>query len=180
MKDLMDIFMTYHLSSDIVLPYYDYSFKEKLLDSPAEKRKDICMFVSSPVNKSRRIEYLSELSKELEIDSYGMFMNNCKIKEDMGYTSKLETIKNYKFTIAFENAISEDYVTEKFFDPLTMGSVPVYLGATSTFYCLANIYKPIVYRVEKYQNRWINNALTSVFCRTLHSFFLRQIYNDIN
>ena len=38
-------------------------------------------------------------------------------------------ISKYKFSIAFENAIAKDYVTEKFFDPLIMGSVPIYLGA---------------------------------------------------
>ena len=31
--------------------------------------------------------------------------------------------------MALENAIAEDYVTEKFYDPLIAGSVPVYLGA---------------------------------------------------
>jgi Glycosyltransferase family 10 (fucosyltransferase) C-term len=35
----------------------------------------------------------------------------------------------YKFTLAFENSISADYVTEKFFDALIAGSVPVYRGA---------------------------------------------------
>ena len=35
----------------------------------------------------------------------------------------------YKFCIGFENSIAEDYVTEKFFDPLLAGSVPVYWGA---------------------------------------------------
>ena len=42
---------------------------------------------------------------------------------------KLAVIARHKFTLAFENSISPDYVTEKFFDPLVAGSVPVYLGA---------------------------------------------------
>jgi hypothetical protein len=129
LKELFDIRMTYHLDSDIVLPYYDYTFLEKLYTPPVEKTKDVCMFISSPVNESRRIEYLTELMKYIKIDSYGQFNHNCEIINDTGYKSKLDVIKNYKFTIAFENAISKDYVTEKFFDPLIMGSVPVYLGA---------------------------------------------------
>jgi len=36
---------------------------------------------------------------------------------------------NYRFTIAFENARETDYVMEKFYDPLIIGSVPIYLGA---------------------------------------------------
>jgi hypothetical protein len=35
----------------------------------------------------------------------------------------------YRFVLAFENSICPDYVTEKFFDPLAAGSVPVYRGA---------------------------------------------------
>jgi hypothetical protein len=42
---------------------------------------------------------------------------------------KIEVIARHKFTLAFENSISPDYVTEKFFDPLVAGSVPVYPGA---------------------------------------------------
>lgn len=40
-----------------------------------------------------------------------------------------ETIAGYKFTLALENSFSKDYVTEKFFEPLLAGSVPVYRGA---------------------------------------------------
>ena len=35
----------------------------------------------------------------------------------------------YEFTIAFENAIEDDWVTEKLYEPLEVGSVPVYFGA---------------------------------------------------
>lgn len=129
LKDIFDLWMTYHLDSDIVLPYYDYTFKEKLFTPSCEKTKDVCMFISSPVNKSHRLECLSELMEYLPIDSYGSWRRNCALDEDKGYVTKLDVIKQYRFTIAFENAISQDYVTEKFFEPLIAGSVPIYLGA---------------------------------------------------
>lgn len=129
LKDIFDLWMTYHLDSDIVLPYYDYTFKEKLFTPPCEKTKDVCMFISSPVNKSHQLEYLSELMEYLPVDSYGRWRRNCVLDEDKGYITKFDIIKQYKFTIAFENAISQDYVTEKFFEPLQVGSVPIYLGA---------------------------------------------------
>ena len=54
-NELEDDWMTYHLDSDIVLPYYDYTFKKKLFTPPCEKTKDVCMFISSSVNNSHRL-----------------------------------------------------------------------------------------------------------------------------
>lgn len=65
----------------------------------------------------------------MAIDSYGTFMRNRVLPDDRGIPSKLAQIAHYRFTIAFENACGPDYVTEKFFEPLQAGSVPVYLGA---------------------------------------------------
>ena len=86
-------------------------------------------FVSSPFNASGRIEFLTQLMAHLDVHSYGKLFRNRKLDGDQGRPSKLDTIGKYKFTLAFENAIAEDYVTEKFYDPLLAGSVPVYLGA---------------------------------------------------
>jgi len=43
-------------------------------------------------------------------------------------TEKINFIKNYKFTIAFENSTSPGYTTEKLWQPMLSGSVPVYWG----------------------------------------------------
>lgn len=45
------------------------------------------------------------------------------------YEEKICVQSTYKFTFAFENSIDESYVTEKIFDALMSGTLPVYLGA---------------------------------------------------
>jgi hypothetical protein len=67
--------------------------------------------------------------RHIAVDSYGRCLRNRTLPRDDGRETKLATIARYKFTLAFENSIARDYVTEKFFDPLVAGSVPVYLGA---------------------------------------------------
>jgi hypothetical protein len=48
---------------------------------------------------------------------------------DEGYSSKQKLLRSYKFVLAFENSSCRDYVTEKLFQPLMTGCVPVYRGA---------------------------------------------------
>lgn len=128
-RQWFDVWMTYHLDADVVLPYYDAAYATQLYAPPSPKSRDVCMFISSPVNQSRRQEYLLALMEHLPIDSYGRWQRNCTLPDDDGYRCKLELMKSYRFTIAFENATGTDYVTEKFYEPLLSGSVPIYLGA---------------------------------------------------
>lgn len=126
-----DLTMSYHLDADIVTPYF-YDGLHDLLQGPVREKNDennICAFISSSFHKSGRLTYLETLMNYLNIHSYGKVLQNKILEKDNGYQSKIDTIANYKFTIAFENAIARDYVTEKFFDPLIAGSVPIYLGA---------------------------------------------------
>jgi hypothetical protein len=44
-------------------------------------------------------------------------------------SDKTALMQEYWLSIAFENAIDPDYVTEKLFQPLIAGSIPVYFGA---------------------------------------------------
>jgi hypothetical protein len=88
------------------------------------------MFQSAAENQSGRIELAKTLMKHMHIDSYGKVLHNCDLEQpDRGAATKKEIIGRYYFCLAFENSISTDYVTEKLFEPLMAGTVPVYLGA---------------------------------------------------
>jgi hypothetical protein len=129
--NIFDLTMSYHLDADIVTPYFYVALNNLLREPVREKtaQKNICTFNSSLFHKSGRLNYLEALMKYLNIHSYGKVLQNKILEKDTGHQTKMDTMADYKFTIAFENAIERDYVTEKFFDPLIAGSVPIYLGA---------------------------------------------------
>jgi hypothetical protein len=102
------------------------------LRQPAPPKKAGCLvasFISSHFDRSGRLTYLKELSKYVDIHHYGKYLGNRFLQEDRWRETKLEVFCRYKCLIAFENSISVDYVTEKFYDALLTGAVPVYLGA---------------------------------------------------
>lgn len=126
---MFDITVTYKMNSTIPLPYTTLDLLDDIF-KPAEKKGFfINSFISSDVNKSLRIDFLEELMQYLDVHAYGRIFQNRTVRKDLGFKTKIKIISNYKFTLALENSIDYDYVTEKFFDPLRAGSVPVYLGA---------------------------------------------------
>ena len=87
--------------------------------------------------------YIEELKKYIEIDTFAKLFKNLHNSEGKEKTinefmlqspddiieKKRNFYCNYKFVIAFENAIEPDFVTDKFYDPLIAGLVPIYFGA---------------------------------------------------
>lgn len=130
---LFDLTMGYRQTDDILYPYYKYGYSRLLAEQQDTKtdRDNVCMLISSSFDKTGRFEYLMDLMQYLSIDSYGKWQQNKALEHDRGRASKLDLYRKYKFVIAFENVVEEDYVTEKFFDPLLADSVPIYLGATN-------------------------------------------------
>ena len=128
--DMFRLSMTYKRKSDVWVPYL-WNFTTELTRPPETKFPGhfINMFVSGDFDQSGRIEYAKELMKYVDIHSYGRKLRNRTLPHDEGILTKLNVLSSYKFSLAMENAFAEDYVTEKFYDPLRAGSVPVYLGA---------------------------------------------------
>lgn len=94
------------------------------------------VYVQSGCNPpSDRDEYVAELMKYIKVDSYGACLHNKDLPEEFKNPLTMDDegfrniIAKYKFTLSFENAICEDYITEKLWRPLVLGSVPIYKGS---------------------------------------------------
>jgi hypothetical protein len=85
-----------------------------------------------------RTQFISQLMKLIPIHSYGKCLNN---REEPSFPSdpkwpqiaqrrarKVKTLSKYKFYMAFENFQVQDYVSEKVFESLFAGAVPIYKG----------------------------------------------------
>ncbi|XP_048433064.1 glycoprotein 3-alpha-L-fucosyltransferase A-like isoform X2 [Pyrus x bretschneideri] len=121
-----DIVMTTSLSSDVPVGYF--SWAEYDIMAPVQPKTETALaaaFISNCGARNFRLQALEALeSANLKIDSYG----GCHRNRD-GRVDKVETLKRYKFSLAFENSNEEDYVTEKYFQSLVAGSIPVVVGA---------------------------------------------------
>eukprot|EP00062_Callorhinchus_milii_P001575 gi/632936830/ref/XP_007896257.1/ PREDICTED: alpha-(1,3)-fucosyltransferase 11 [Callorhinchus milii] len=87
---------------------------------------------------SDRDRYVRELMEHIQIDSYGQCLHNKDLPSHRLVNTLTATtedsefmrfIANYKFHIAMENAICDDYMTEKLWRPMHLGSVPIYRGS---------------------------------------------------
>ena len=95
---------------------------------------------------SRRIEAMAHLAMADAVDLYGVGWHKWWSTRSMwvpywrhrrtllsiyhgSCASKYETLSNYQFSLCFENMAMEGYVTEKIFDCLYAGTIPLYLGA---------------------------------------------------
>lgn len=111
--------------------YYDSVFMDQFLLNIANEYgsladRKFCNFVySNNVNSDPiRDAFFFELSKYRKVDSGGRHLNNIggPVKDKLGF------IKDYKFTIAFENSAVPGYTSEKLLEPILVKSIPVYFG----------------------------------------------------
>jgi hypothetical protein len=109
--------------------YVDSGFEKienKCFETDKVLNRKFCNFVYSnskwadPV----RERFFNQLSKYKKVDSGGRYLNNI----GGPVADKIDFIKDYKFTIAFENSSLSGYTTEKIVEPMIVNSMPVYWG----------------------------------------------------
>ena len=95
-----------------------------------KKEKLVAWAVSRCHTPSKREKYVSELQKHIPVDIYGK-CGTLKCPKDWTNhdTHCIDMISTkYKFYLAFENSICDDYLTEKFYKTLPYDIVPVLRG----------------------------------------------------
>jgi len=109
-----------------------YDDPQKLVSSKPDpeailrQKKSFCNMVVSNPRAPQRINFFHKLSKYKKVDSGGRYLNNI----GGPLTDKRSFIRDYKFTIAFENSSYPGYTTEKIFEPMLENSIPLYWGST--------------------------------------------------
>eukprot|EP01040_Poterioochromonas_malhamensis_P001006 gene1006-1067_t len=89
----------------------------------------------------------------VRIDGLGKCLHTKNIPEgvslpktkDRNLQIKRQAINRYAFTLAFENSIEDGYVTEKVFDALMAGTVPIYLGDSAHLKTLLPNSKAVIF-----------------------------------
>ena len=112
----------------VYMDYHAKKWQEQLKNKSFDKATDrkFCNFVYSNGKDADPIRelFFKKLSKYKKVDSGGRYLNNI----GGAVTNKMEFIKDYKFTIAFENSLLSGYTTEKIIEPMIAGSMPIYWG----------------------------------------------------
>lgn len=102
-------------------------------DEICQKKKFCSFVVTNPCNPVRNSAF-HWLNQYKKVDSAGRLFNN--IGDEIfaglggggGELKKIEFLKNYKFCLAYENASSQGYTTEKLLHAKVAGCIPIYWG----------------------------------------------------
>ncbi|CAF1673001.1 unnamed protein product, partial [Adineta ricciae] len=127
----------------------DYWINQQTNSSQSSYVKASTLWMNSNCQTiSKRTQYVQRMMKFIDIDNFGICGTNIRplpqhiidlegsktrSEQDRGTynweAGKLALTSDYLFTIAIENSLNHDYVTEKLWHAFVAGSVPVYLGA---------------------------------------------------
>ena len=122
------------------LPYYVVAAGDDLLKLCAARdgarlaadKTKFCNFIYSHFRSSTRNLFFRALHARKPVDAAGELYNNAPAPSPRYSANwreaKIEFMRDYKFSIAFENESWPGYATEKIADAFLAGSVPIYYG----------------------------------------------------
>ncbi|KAF9141710.1 4-alpha-L-fucosyltransferase [Linnemannia schmuckeri] len=128
---------------DIPRPTYPISYAKALeyanvkVIYPFDKTLEnyVAFVVSNCEVKNDRLVLIGKLIADAGGHSYGWYSHNIDIPEELQRREKEQWqykkqkfLANYPFGLATENSNCLGYVTEKFYDVLAFGAIPVYMG----------------------------------------------------
>jgi len=141
-KYFFDLGVSYHDQLDIQVSYNNYLPKDfSSTGVPFNQKRNSLLFMYTNCGSLHRNELFDRISQLISIDALGPCKNNgdaattlpqCAALPRSGdtiWSEKECLLYHYKFYLAIENSRDKDYVTEKLYQGLRAGSVPIYLGA---------------------------------------------------
>ena len=119
---------SYKRSLNINIPDFN-TFTDFELSTYWKQKTKFCCFIVSNDKSKKRNDFFKKLTAIKHVDSAGKYLNNIGKNLEGGTLEKFKFIADYKFVISFENESSNGYITEKVFEPLLVGAIPLYWGS---------------------------------------------------
>ena len=131
--DLFNATATYLSSSEVVRKFGEVKRRNTRVlrsyhDENWSSKKNVAWMVSHCGNHyGGRWAYAGELAKHIDVAVYGWCGNfSCPRKNDTSCMNLLN--KSYRFYLAFENSLCQEYVTEKLYRTLNSDMIPIVYG----------------------------------------------------
>ncbi|XP_029303120.1 alpha-(1,3)-fucosyltransferase 4-like [Cottoperca gobio] len=146
-EGVYNLTMTYRTDSDIFLPYGYLLPRERSakdlqnrfaqpLRAPSRShilRPRLLAWVISNWSESHaRVTFYHQLRRYIQVDVFGRAGR--PLPEDSGGSSVVRLVGRYQFYLALENSQHTDYITEKLWNAVRAGAVPVVLGPSRQNY----------------------------------------------
>ncbi|XP_068172978.1 alpha-(1,3)-fucosyltransferase 4-like [Antennarius striatus] len=146
-EGVFNLTMTYRTDSDIFLPYgylVLLAHRPKVLQNslvrplhvPLRSRllrpRPLAWVISHWSESQKRISFFSQLRRFIQVDVFGLAGR--PVPEDRGADSVVRLLRRYQFYLALENSQHTDYITEKLWNAVLAGAVPVVLGPSRKNY----------------------------------------------
>uniref|UniRef100_A0A0K0EE66 Fucosyltransferase n=2 Tax=Strongyloides stercoralis TaxID=6248 RepID=A0A0K0EE66_STRER len=137
-KNYFNWLMSYNNKSDVIFQYgskwiksngtqkrYNYSYDKIILK---KLNKGIVGYISNCFSNSAREIFIKKLEKYIQVNVYGRCLINpitnitCNVSD---YKCEKNLIDSYYFFFALENAICNNYITEKYWKRFYFDSIPI-------------------------------------------------------
>ncbi len=128
---------SYRLDSDFPFTYIPRSLEfltyrqlGKFPIPTKEKKKGSVFWLAGNCDStSGRENYVADLSRYIQIDSYGGCNRNMNYNiNEHSYEEVLRLMSQYKFNLVLENSLCKDWITERYWRTLELGIVPIVRG----------------------------------------------------
>lgn len=122
------LWVMWHFPADATLLKVD-EIVQKMRYPRIGERDKFCSLVCSHDANGIRGQIMDSLEQIAKVDSAGRFRNNTNLLKTIFRDEKSAFLNSYKFNICPENSNCQGYVTEKIFDSLLSGCIPIYWGS---------------------------------------------------
>lgn len=146
-EGVFNLTMSYRTDSDVFLPYgYLVPGEPKTnglqnrfahpLHVPSRLRllrpRLLAWVVSNWSESHARVAFYYQLCRYIQVDVYGRAGR--PLSEDSGSSSLVRLVSRYQFYLSLENSQHTDYITEKLWNAVIAGAIPVVLGPSRQNY----------------------------------------------